>query len=306
MEELIFFAVIIFFTILESIARSRKAKQGGGIEDEAPTRSGEWDEPSGSERGEGARREAGDGLPTYDQEPSYDDLATGPTGRKDRTLGKYTRPYGAQEAPAGPSEEDRRPSSETMLPGDLLEQLESLARGRQAEGRGKPSGAGTEEARRRVEVRRLKEEVDRRREEARLRQDEALDRQEGLRQRGRRDLPVEASPKPLPSLERTEVGSGDIWSGSVGSTAPVGSRAPIGSREHAIHGSHGDYGTDPSSRRPSAEGRIDPFAEPLDAQGVAVRRQLLRGGRKALRDAVVIKEVLGEPVGLRDDHLGGR
>lgn len=306
MEELIFFAVIIFFSILESIARSRKAKKGGGIEDEAPTRTGQWDEPSASERSESGRRHAGDDLPTYDQEPSYDDLATGSAGRKDRTLGEYTRPYGAQERPAGRSEEGHRPSSETMLPGDLLEQLESLARGRQTEGRGKPSGVGTEEARRRAEVRRQKEETDRRREEARLRQDEALDRQEALRHRKGRDLPVEASRKPLPSLERTEVGSGDIWSGSVGSTAPVGSRAPIGSREHEVHRSHSEYGTDPSSRRPSAEGRIDPFAEPLDAQGVAVRRQLLRGGRKALRDAVVIKEVLGQPVGLRGDHLGGR
>lgn len=305
MEELIFFAVIIFFTILESIARSRKEKQGGGIEDEAPTRTGQWDEPPESERGEGARRHGGDRLPTYDQDPSYDDLATEPKGRKDRTLGKYTRPYGAQGAPARPSEKERRPSSETMLPGDLLEQLESLARGRQAEGRGKPSGAGTDEARRRAEVRRQKEEVDRRREEERVRQDEVLDRQEGLQQRGRRDLPVEASRKPLPSLERTEVGSGDIWSGAVGSTAPVGSRASIGSREHEIHGSHGDYGTDPSSRRPSAEGRIDPLAEPLDAQGVAVRRQLLRAGRSGLREAMVLKEVLGDPVALRGDHPGG-
>lgn len=305
MEELIFFAVIIFFTILESIARSRKAKQGGGVEDEAPTRTGQWDEPPESGMGEGERRHAGDGPPTYDQEPSYDDVATGSTGRKDRTLGTYTRPYSAREAPVGGSEEERRPSSETMLPGDLLEQLEGLARGRQAERPTKPSGATTEEARRRAEVRRQREEMDRRREEARLRQNEALDRQEELRHRTGRDLPVEASRKPLPSLERTEVGSGDIWSDAVGSTAPVGSRASIGSGEHEIHGSHAEYGTDPSSRRPSAEGRIDPLAEPLDAQGVAVRRRLLRAGRPGLREAMVLKEVLGDPVALRGDHRRG-
>ena len=180
-----------------------------------------------------------------------------------------------------------------MLPGDLLEQLEGLARGRQPERRRRDSGPSPqEEIRERQEARRRREEVERRREEARQRQEEARRKREEIRRKS--GLP----PGSVPPLERSEVGSGGAWGRPVGSDA-------IGSGAHEIHRSHADYGTDPSSRALTPQHRIDPLAEPMDAQGTAVRRQLLRGGRAALREAVVLKEVLGQPLALRGDHLGG-
>ncbi|MDX1647037.1 MAG: hypothetical protein R3304_07825 [Longimicrobiales bacterium] len=297
MEELIFFAVIIFFSILESIARSRRAKRRGETEEDESTRprEREWEarlpdmEPPRPEPG----GERGERLSTYDDDPSYDEMAT-----RDR----------------------RRPSSETMLPGDLLEQLEGLARGRTSQRAETGAESPSEEARRRRELRRRREEVERQREEARRRQEEASRRLEEARRqqveaRRRRaepgGEPGRALPQrrgaPLPPLERSEVGSRETWSRSVGSTTPVGSRDPIGGDvvEHEIHRSHRDYGTDPSSRPPSAQDAPGPLAAKLDEQAAAVRRRLLRGGRPALREAMVLKEVLGPPVSMRDDHLGG-
>lgn len=65
MEELIFFGLIILLSVAESIARSRKAK--------AKRESGE---PTEAERFEWAQSSpAGPELPTYDDDPSYDDHA---------------------------------------------------------------------------------------------------------------------------------------------------------------------------------------------------------------------------------------
>lgn len=277
MEELIFFAVIIFFSILESIARSRRAKQGGGEEDEgagipdleAPT-------PDTSD----------DHLPTYDDDPSYDDMARQEhearerrrkeeARRRERTLEGYREPEAGDRGPEGsPSTEaaePARPASETMLPGDLLEQLETLARGRQTQrGERRPTTPKRRERSRTV------------------------------------DLPSQSPPLPTP-IEDREVGSGSRPSGPVGSTAPVGSRSPIGgtSVEHEIHRAHAGYGTDPSSRAPSEQDGLDPLAERMDADAVEVRRLLLGGGRSALRAAVVLKEVLGPPLTLRDEEENG-
>ncbi|NIP83910.1 MAG: hypothetical protein GWO00_24015, partial [Gemmatimonadetes bacterium] len=215
MEELIFFAIIIIFSILESIARSRKGKrQEGEGEVGGPT---EWEarlpEPELPGRGP-RRRQPGDRLPTYDEEPSYDEQpsyderAEGHAGGgPGRPLERYTTP-GGMERPAGAGRVGGdRPSSQTMLPGDLLEQLEALARGRKAD-----------------------------------------------REKGRTiDLPRQSPPlppRPAP-IERSEVGS----EGPVGSTAPVGSRTPIDATpvEHEIHRAHEGYGTDPSTRAPSEQ-----------------------------------------------------
>lgn len=107
MEELIFFAVIIFFSIIESIARSRKQRKGGGTIEESPTEDQdpaewefEWAPESPAE------------LPTYDQEPSYDDLVTR---------------SGTVPPPAPRGVESRTPSSRTLLSGGLLEELAGMA-----------------------------------------------------------------------------------------------------------------------------------------------------------------------------------
>lgn len=263
MDQLIFFAIIILFTILESIARSRKAKKGGGME----TGRGPRPDPGGWEARLPELELPKEELPTYDEEPSYDEVATRRRQkREDKTLERYTRPYGSEQPAQGggarPS--PQRPSSETMLPGDLLEQLEGLARGRQAE-----------------------------------------------RRKARpRDLPGQSPPRP--PLERTEVGTGPGASTPVGSKGPVGSTAPIGSRtpiaktgEHRVHLSHAEYGTDPSKRARSEQEGLDPLREGLGPEATAVRRQLLRGGRSGLREAIVLKEILGAPLALRDQNGWG-
>lgn len=109
MEELIFFAVIIFFSIIESIARSRKGKKGGGRIEDAPSsdrETGEWEF-------EWAQKSP-DELPTYDQEPSYDDLPS----YDDAVTGR---------PPAAPRSLEEKKSSRTLLPGGLLEELAGMA-----------------------------------------------------------------------------------------------------------------------------------------------------------------------------------
>ena len=132
MDELIFFAVIIFFSVVESIARSRKKKKAGA---EAPGESlpglpdpSEWEPKRPEPRVE---------LPTYDDDPSYDDRYQ-PRSREGRSREGRSR---AGHAPATPpTRQDggaTRPSSEEMLPGDLLEELSRMA-GRLQERQARP------------------------------------------------------------------------------------------------------------------------------------------------------------------------
>lgn len=221
MEELIFFAVIIFFSIIESIARSRKqkrrqAEESGDLPElPEPERSGRTpDRPP-------PRRE----VPTYDEQPSYDDRAQGDTG---------TRP---QPTASGP------PSSDVLLPGDLLAELERLAGKKQEERRARTL-----------------------------------------------ELPKESPPiptrAPVPAPPRR---------------APLPSKAPKKAPvEHVIHLSHAGYGTDPSSRPRSAHDTLDPLAEKLGADAEAVRRKLRSRSASELRQAIILHEVLGPPVGLRE------
>jgi hypothetical protein len=192
MEELIFFGVIIFFSIIESIARSRKKRARGPVQ--IPK---EWEE----EEQQGWQPEP---TPTYDEEPSYDELST-------------------REASS------RGSGSEGMVPSEVWEEIVGLAQGR-------------------------------------------------MRQLERKPEPP-AVPRPAPS--------------SV-TRAGQGVRA-----EHRVHRSHQEYGTDPSSRAPSAEDGLDPLARTLGEDAATVRRQIRRGGRHALRQAMVLQEILGPPSSMR-------
>ena len=71
---------------------------------------------------------------------------------------------------------------------------------------------------------------------------------------------------------------------------------------HRVHLTHAEYGTDPSSR--SDSGRVGAVtARPLPA-GARGARELLRGGSGSLRQAMILKEVLGPPVSLSADGPG--
>jgi hypothetical protein len=264
MEELIFIALIFFFSIIESIARKRK-KTGTG----SPELPGEWepvedeswrqkrtqeDDPRMGRR-PGALGQARGGLPagaqrrgstptmydTYDAEPSYDDEATEQAAGSREGLPGRARPSGA-----GSEVRRAQPtSSEGMIRADLWKELEKLSRGTGVQVPApKPKPAPR--------------------------------------------LPVPTSrPQPTPA-QRTP---------ALARPTAVPRRA----EGHRIHEAHAGYGTDPSERPPSPHDRIDPFARTLSADAAAVHRQLQGHDRHALRQAMILQEVLGPPVALRPD-----
>lgn len=110
MEELIFIAIIVIFSVIDSIGRSRKKKRQAGGSGEASRlpEEQEWeDEPE-----------------TYDQEPSYDDRYG--TEKEPAALPGYTQPYGSSSGGARTT----RTSSEGMIPSDIWEEIAGLSTGR--------------------------------------------------------------------------------------------------------------------------------------------------------------------------------
>ena len=75
------------------------------------------------------------------------------------------------------------------------------------------------------------------------------------------------------------------------------SRAPTHG-QHQVHRAHRGYGTDPSTRAPSEQDGLDPLAEVLSQDAATIRRQLMSHRAHALRQAVILQEVLGPPVAL--------
>lgn len=80
-----------------------------------------------------------------------------------------------------------------------------------------------------------------------------------------------------------------------------GRRTPDVGEAHRVHRSHAGYGTDPSSRLPSAQDDLDPLARSLSADAASVRQQLRQGGRHALRRAMILQEILGPPASMRPE-----
>lgn len=130
MDELIFFAVIIVLSILESIARSRKARRQGreGVPPTTEAERFEWAQTPPWER-EAPEPEyelagsADDALPeegrrTYDEEPSYDEELS----YDERAVLEDTR--GREEAPAAP---ERAPAD---VAAELWAEITGLATGR--------------------------------------------------------------------------------------------------------------------------------------------------------------------------------
>jgi len=70
---------------------------------------------------------------------------------------------------------------------------------------------------------------------------------------------------------------------------------------HSVHRAHEGFGTDPSSRARSREDGLDPLAFKLGVDADSARHQLLSRDRHALRQAVILQEILGPPAALRSD-----
>lgn len=229
MEQLIFFAFIIFLSVVESLARSRRAKkaeeQGTVPQEGDPRYEFEWAQKSPDE------------LPTYDEDPSYDDLAS------------YDDAVEDDEEPVR-----ARPSTETVLPGNLFEELAALAG-----------------------------QVEAQKERART-----------IR------IPRESPPLPEPDVLPLPMPSRSSVPRPPRRSTRVPDRIVPARPDHFVHRSHAEYGTDPSERSRSEQDVLDTLRRPLSEDAAAVRRQLMSKSPSALRQAIILNEVLGSPVAMRE------
>jgi hypothetical protein len=82
------------------------------------------------------------------------------------------------------------------------------------------------------------------------------------------------------------------------------SRGPARPRpSHRVHRAHAEFGTDPSERTRSEQDGLDPLARTLSADAKAVRGQLLSDSASALRQAIILQEVLGPPKAMQEDPV---
>ena len=127
MEELIFFAVLIFFSIIESIARSRKQRKGGPLP-EVPT---EWppEEQELPRRRPSAPPPRTSAPPSYDEDASFDARLPKDEGRSLEDLTYADRETSYDEKASSEEERSRREaSSESMIPDDIWEEIRGIAR----------------------------------------------------------------------------------------------------------------------------------------------------------------------------------
>ena len=82
-------------------------------------------------------------------------------------------------------------------------------------------------------------------------------------------------------------------------TVPAAAAAEESREDHPVHGAHARYGTPVQDRLTGFAGE-GKGARPAGAEGAALRRTLRAGGA-GLRQAILLQEVLGPPVALRDD-----
>jgi len=252
-EELIFFGLIIFFSIIESIARSRKQKQGGQLPDVPP----DWEQPRAEPRPRPTPRPRPQPseVPSYDTDPSFDSEPIEARGSYDDAK--------SREA----VEKGRARSSESMIPSEVWDEIAGLTR---EPARQEPSSMPQAPKPRKAPAPHPKRSPV-----------------------PQRPKPVQTSRAPVqkrtPQPKRAKV---------VAQPEP----GPEGVTGHAVHLSHADYGTDPSARAPSAQDDLDPLARVLSRDAAAAREQLMGQGASALRQALILSEVLGPPAAERPDR----
>lgn len=112
--------------------------------------------------------------------------------------------------------------------------------------------------------------------------------------------PPKTSPaRPAPTVRRTPAKAAPpLPTRTPEAAEAVEAGAMEGSADHAVHLSHAAYGTPVAGRLTGfAEGGSGRLAS-REAGGV---RELLRGGPSRLRQAVILQELLGPPLALRDE-----
>jgi hypothetical protein len=106
--------------------------------------------------------------------------------------------------------------------------------------------------------------------------------------------------QPAPPAPRTETAA-VARAETTAVTQRATTRGLTTSQEHIVHGSHIGYGTDPSQRAPSEQDGLDPLAEHLGTDAGAVHQLFASRDSHALRQAIILKEVLGLPSAFRGD-----
>lgn len=230
MDPLFFIAIIVIFSILDSIARKRRT---GTQPPEVPP-----------ER-ESPRTEERLGVPTYDAGPSYDEIGIEEEEEEER-----------ERAQASPE------SSETLVPRDLWEEIAGLMTTAQKSREPKPSARSSS--------------------------------QPPTRRSGARPTPPLKRPRLTRRPRALEPRRSAQPSVSHGRAIMPGER---------VHQSHREYGTDPSERSRSEQDGLDPLARSLGADESTARQQLRGRSRHALRQAIILQEVLGPPAALRPDRF---
>jgi len=253
MEQLIFFGLIIFFSIIESVARSKKKKGQGPLPEIPP----ELGQPTRAERRPRSRPQPRPTeIPSYDADPSFDDEGV-------RNAEASFDESKARDA----LEKGRTRSSESMIPAEIWDEIAGMTRepARQ-EPSATPRPRPTPQPKPAPGPKRAPSP-----------------------QRPRPSAEPRRAPQPTPPAKRATILASEA--------------APEGVAAHAIHRSHAEYGTDPSARAPSAQDGLDPLARVLGEDAAVVRGQLRSHGARALRQAVILHEVLGPPAADRPDRF---
>ena len=118
----------------------------------------------------------------------------------------------------------------------------------------------------------------------------------------------------------TEILPADLWEEITGAMrlpepepveeTPLPEREPVRTSRkrqpdpsvHQIHSTHPEYGTDPSERTASIQHGLGSLTDALELRASVARDQLGLGDREALRKAVILHEVLGPPLALREQQ----
>ena len=118
----------------------------------------------------------------------------------------------------------------------------------------------------------------------------------------------------------TEILPADLWEEITGAMrlpepepveeTPLPEREPVRTSRkrqpdpsvHPIHSTHPEYGTDPSERTASIQHGLGSLTDTLELRASVARDQLGLGDREALRKAVILHEVLGPPLALREQQ----
>jgi len=118
----------------------------------------------------------------------------------------------------------------------------------------------------------------------------------------------------------TEILPADLWEEITGAMrlpepepveeTPLPEREPVRTSRkrqpdpsvHPIHSTHPEYGTDPSERTASIQHGLGSLTDSLELRASVARDQLGLEDREALRKAVILHEVLGPPLALREQQ----